>query len=53
MAPGAWLVSLEFAVPDVQAHAQMRAPDGRPVWVYRMPGAPAMAWQALSAAGTS
>jgi SAM-dependent methyltransferase len=37
MAPGTWLVSLEFAVPGVQAHAQMRAPDGRPVWVYRMP----------------
>lgn len=37
MAPGSWLVSLEFAVPGVPPHVQLRAPGGRPVWVYRMP----------------
>ncbi|MBY0454024.1 MAG: class I SAM-dependent methyltransferase [Burkholderiaceae bacterium] len=37
MAPGAWLVSLEFAVPGVAAHAQWQAPGGRTVWVYRLP----------------
>lgn len=35
--PGAWLVSLEFAAPDLEPTAQMPAPDGRAVWVYRMP----------------
>jgi len=39
LAPGAWLVSLEFPVPGVPPHAQLRAPDDRPVWVYRMPAA--------------
>ena len=39
MAPGAWLVSLEFAVPGWPTHGQLHhAPGGRPVWVYRMPG---------------
>ena len=37
MAPGAWLVSLEFAVPGVLPRAQLRAPGGRVVWIYRMP----------------
>jgi len=41
LAPGAWLVSLEFAVPGVPPHAQLQAPGGKPVWVYRMPAAPA------------
>lgn len=36
MAPGSWLVSLEFAVPGAPAHAQQLAPDGRPVWIYRV-----------------
>ena len=40
MAPGAWRVSLEFAVPGVPPHAQLHAPDGRPVLLYRMPAAP-------------
>ena len=40
MAPGSWLVSLEFAVPGVPPHAQLHAPDGRPVLLYRMPAAP-------------
>ena len=40
MAPGAWLVSLEFAVPGWPPHGQLHAPGGRPVWVYRMPAGP-------------
>ena len=37
LAPGAWLVSLEFAVPGVLPSAQLRVPGGRVVWLYRMP----------------
>lgn len=37
LAPGAWLVSLEFAVPGVLPSVQLRAPGGRVVWLYRMP----------------
>lgn len=37
MAPGSWLVSLEFAVPGVLPAAQLRAPGGKSVWLYRMP----------------
>jgi hypothetical protein len=37
MQPGHWLVSLEFAIPDVQPHAQLDAGGGRPLWVYRVP----------------
>ena len=37
MAPGAWLVSLEFAVPGALPSAQLRAPGGRVVWLYRLP----------------
>jgi hypothetical protein len=40
MAPGSWLVSLEFAVPGVPPHAQLHVPGGRPVWLYRMHAAP-------------
>ena len=36
MAPGAWLVSLEFAVPGVAATAQLPGAQGRPVWLYRV-----------------
>ncbi len=36
MAPGSWLVSLAFAVPDVAADAVLRCPDGRPLWLYRV-----------------
>ena len=43
LAPGAWLVSLEFAVSGVLPHAHLHAPGGRPVWLYRMPGASAKA----------
>lgn len=44
--PGGWLVSLEFAVPDVSPTATLPGADGRPLWLYRvpaghsMPGAP-------------
>ncbi len=37
MAPGTWLVSLEFAVPGVLPQAQLRAPGGRVVWTYGLP----------------
>jgi hypothetical protein len=37
LAPGAWLVSLEFAVPGVLPTAQLRVPGGRVVWLYRQP----------------
>jgi SAM-dependent methyltransferase len=38
--PHTWLVSLEFEAPGWHAHAALRAPDGRPVWLYRMPPRP-------------
>jgi len=37
MAPGAWLVSLEFSVPGMLPTAQLRLPGARAVWAYRMP----------------
>lgn len=37
MAPGAWMVSLEFEVPAVEPTARLQCPDGRPLWVYRVP----------------
>ena len=40
LASGAWLVSLEFAVPGVLPTAQLRVPGGRVVWLYRMPVQP-------------
>jgi SAM-dependent methyltransferase len=36
MQPGAWLVSLEFAVPDWAPTTVWHCPHGRPVWAYRM-----------------
>jgi hypothetical protein len=36
MAPGSWLVSLEFEVPGAQPHAALEHPSGRPVWAYRV-----------------
>ena len=36
---GAWLVSLEFAVPGAEPVACLQGPDRRPVWVYRMAAA--------------
>ncbi|MBL8363029.1 MAG: class I SAM-dependent methyltransferase [Rubrivivax sp.] len=35
LAPGAWLVSLEFAVPGRRPHASLQGPGRKPVWVYR------------------
>lgn len=35
MAPGGWLVSLEFAVPGVAPVACLQGPGRRPLWVYR------------------
>lgn len=37
LAPGAWLVSLEFEVQGFKPHARLVSPDGRPVWLYQMP----------------
>jgi SAM-dependent methyltransferase len=34
--PGAWLVSLEFEASELPLHGRLLAPDGRPVWLYRM-----------------
>jgi SAM-dependent methyltransferase len=34
--PGAWLVSLEFEATELTALARLTAPDGRPVWLYRI-----------------
>lgn len=39
MSAGAWMVSLEFAVPDVRPSAVLTAPDGRSVWLYQVPTA--------------
>jgi SAM-dependent methyltransferase len=38
MAAGAWLVSLEFEAAAAKADAVLKSRDGRPVWLYRMPG---------------
>lgn len=35
MGPQAWLVSLDFAVPDVAPVASWQLPTGKTVWVYR------------------
>jgi SAM-dependent methyltransferase len=40
MAPGGWLVSLEFAVPGRPALACIGTDGARPVWVYRVGGTP-------------
>ena len=34
--PGAWLVSLEFAVPGVEPTACLASRKRRPVWIYRL-----------------
>jgi hypothetical protein len=39
MAPGTWLVSLEFEVPGRAADIQVRLPGGRPVRAWRVPAA--------------
>ena len=35
LAAGAWLVSLEFAVPGLAPWATLRQPGQRPLWIYR------------------
>ncbi|WP_027994877.1 class I SAM-dependent methyltransferase [Simplicispira psychrophila] len=35
LTPGAWLVSLEFPLPDTPAQARLRLPGGRVVWIYQ------------------
>jgi hypothetical protein len=49
MAPGSWLVSLEFAVPGQQPFARVGQPGGRPVWVYRLPEASTQATASTTA----
>ena len=34
--PGAWLVSLEFAVPGIEPLASLAGPHRRTVWIYRL-----------------
>ena len=36
MAPGAWLASLEFAVPGVPADAVLQPDSAKPVWLYQV-----------------
>lgn len=44
LAPGAWFVSLEFAVPNADAclHCCLQGPGRRALWIYRLPGATAV-----------
>ncbi len=37
MRPGSWLASLEFEATELSASAVMTVPDGRPLWLYRVP----------------
>jgi SAM-dependent methyltransferase len=34
LAPGSWLVSLDFAVPGVEPVTSWQLPGGQPVWIY-------------------
>ena len=36
LAPGAWLLSLDFAVPGVEPSLVLRRPGKQPVWAYRI-----------------
>ena len=38
MAPGSWLVSLEFAVPGQRPTLRWQADGAKPVWLYQLPG---------------
>ncbi len=49
LAPGAWLVSLEFPVPGHTPRASLQGPGRRPVWAYQ-PAGEAPAGQAHSTA---
>ncbi len=37
MKPGSWLASLEFEAAGVPPQGAHRCPDGRPLWLYRLP----------------
>ncbi len=37
MRPGSWLVSLEFEAGELDAQVLLTVPDGRPLWLYRVP----------------
>ena len=37
MRPGSWLVSLEFEASELLAQVVLTVPDGRPLWLYRVP----------------
>lgn len=37
MHAGAWLVSLDFAIPEVPPYAELATPGARRLWVYRVP----------------
>jgi len=37
MRPGSWLVSLEFEAAGWPPQQVLRCPDGRPLWLYRLP----------------
>lgn len=37
MRPGSWLASLEFEAPMLEPHAVLAVPDGRKLWLYRIP----------------
>lgn len=37
MAPGTWLVSLDFAVPGVEPHTCLHGPHRRQLWIYAVP----------------
>ena len=37
MRPGTWLVSLDFEAVGVAPHAQLTAPNGKSIWLYRTP----------------
>lgn len=37
LAPGAWMVSLEFEARELQPQAVTHGPDGRPVFAYQIP----------------
>lgn len=37
MARGSWVASLEFEAPGLQPQHTLRCPDGRTLWLYRLP----------------
>ena len=51
MARGTWVASLEFEAPGWQPQCTLRCPDGRTLWLYRLP--PRAAGGRASSAGTA